>query len=140
MSSVAGYAATPFSGPYASSKHALEGWSDSLRCELIPFGVKVIVVEPALINTPLWDKDSEGRIEQYRNTIFYEANRRKLEHETAEAKARGVHPDEVVKTIHRALTEKDPKTRYLVTNHPVLHRLVKILPDKILDKLVVKDL
>jgi hypothetical protein len=34
---------------------------------------------------------------------------------------------------------KDPKTRYLVTNHPVLHRLVKILPDKLLDKAVVRE-
>lgn len=139
MSSVSGYMATPFSGPYASSKHAIEGWSDALRRELMPFDVKVIVVEPALINTPLWDKDPAGRIEQYRDTIFYEANRRKLEHETAEAKAHGVHPDEVAKTIYRSLMEKNPKTRYLVTNHPVQHRLVKILPDKLLDKLVVKE-
>jgi len=139
MSSVAGYAATPFSGPYASSKHAIEGWSDSLRRELIPFGVKVIVVEPALINTPLWDQDSEGRVGQYRDSLFYEANRRKLEHETAEAKTRGVHPAEVAQTVYRAMEAKDPKTRYLVTNHPVLHRLVKILPDKLLDKAVVRE-
>jgi len=139
MSSVAGYAATPFSGPYASSKHAIEGWSDSLRRELIPFGVKVIVVETALINTPLWDQDSEGRVGQYRDSLFYEANRRKLEHETAEAKTRGVHPAEVAQTVYRAMEAKDPKTRYLVTNHPVLHRLVKILPDKLLDKAVVRE-
>ena len=61
VSSVAGFVATPFSGPYASSKHAIEGWSDALRRELMPLGVKVIVVEPALINTPLWDRDIEGR-------------------------------------------------------------------------------
>jgi NAD(P)-dependent dehydrogenase (short-subunit alcohol dehydrogenase family) len=76
LSSVAGNGATPFPGPYASSKHAIEGWSDSLRRELIPFGVQVIVIQPALINTPLWDRDSEGRIQQYKESIFYEANRR----------------------------------------------------------------
>ena len=139
MSSVAGYAATPFSGPYASSKHAIEGWSDALRRELLPFDVKVIVVEPALINTPLWNKDLEGRIEQYRDTIFYKANRRKLEHEAAEAKAHGVHPDVVAEAVYRALTMPHPKTRYLVSNHPVLHRLVKFLPDTLLDKLVTKE-
>jgi NAD(P)-dependent dehydrogenase (short-subunit alcohol dehydrogenase family) len=138
VSSVAGFVATPFSGPYASSKHALEGWSDALRRELMPMGVKVIVVEPALINTPLWDRDLEGRIEQYRGSMFYEANRKKLEHEAAEAKTRGVQPGVVAEAIYQALTAPNPKPRYLVTNHPVLHRLAKILPDALLDRLIAK--
>ena len=139
VSSVAGFVATPFSGPYASSKHALEGWSDALRRELIPLGVKVIVVEPALINTPLWDRDIEGRIQQYRGSIFYEANRKKLEHEAAEAKAHGVQPEVVAEAIYQALTIPKPKPRYLVTNHPVQHRLVRFLPDALLDRLVMKE-
>jgi len=139
VSSVAGFVATPFSGPYASSKHAIEGWSDALRRELMPLGVKVIVVEPALINTPLWDRDLNGRIEQYRGSIFYEANRKKLEHEMAEAKAHGVKPEVVAEAIYQALTAPSPKTRYLVTNHPVQHRLVKFLPDTVLDRVVEKE-
>ena len=139
LSSVAGYVATPFSGPYASSKHAIEGWSDALRRELMPLGVKVVVVEPALINTPLWDKDIEGRIEQYRGSVFYAANRRKLEHEAAEAKVHGVQPDVVAEAIYQALMASNPKPRYLVTNHPVQHRLVKFLPDSLLDRLVAKE-
>jgi hypothetical protein len=138
MSSVAGYVATPFSGPYASTKHAIEGWSDALRRELIPFDVKVIIVEPDLINTPLWDRDFEGRVEQYRDTIFYEANRKKLEQETAEAKAHGVHPDVVAEAVYMALTKKNPRSRYLVTNHPVQHRLARFLPDALLDRLIAK--
>jgi NAD(P)-dependent dehydrogenase (short-subunit alcohol dehydrogenase family) len=140
MSSVAGYVATPFSGPYASTKHAVEGWSDALRRELMPFGVKVIVVEPALVNTPLWDKDFEGRVEQYRGSIFYEANRKKLVHEAAEAKAGGVRPDTVAEAVYQALTNKNPKPRYLVTNHPLLHRLAKFFPDKLLDRMLTKEL
>jgi len=138
VSSVPGFVATPFSGPYASSKHAIEGWSDALRRELIPLGVKVIVVEPALINTPLWDRDLEGSIEQYRGSMFYEANRKKLEHEAAEAKTRGVQPGVVAEAIYQALTAPNPKPRYLVTNHPLLHRLAKILPDALLDRLIAK--
>lgn len=139
VSSVAGFVATPFSGPYASSKYALEGWSDSLRRELMPLGVNVIVVEPALIDTPLWDRDIEGRIERYRGSIFYEANRKKLEHEAAEAKTHGVQPEVVAEVIYQALTVPNPKPRYLVTNHPVQHRLAKILPDVLLDRLVIKE-
>jgi NAD(P)-dependent dehydrogenase (short-subunit alcohol dehydrogenase family) len=139
MSSVAGYVATPFSGPYASSKHALEGWSDALRRELMPLKVKVIVIEPALINTPLWDGDLAGRIEQYRGTVFYEANRRKLEHETAEAKAHGIRPEMVADAVCRALTVPKPKTRYLVSNQPILHGLLRLFPDTLLDRLVVRE-
>jgi len=139
MSSVAGYVATPFSGPYASTKHAIEGWSDALRRELMPLGVKVIVVEPALINTPLWDRDLEGRIEQYRGSMFYEATRKKLEHEAAEAKEHGVQPDVVAEVVYKALTSKNPMPRYLVTNHPIQHRLVRFLPDTLLDRLIAKE-
>lgn len=139
ISSVAGFVATPFSGPYASSKHAIEGWSDSLRRELMPLGVKVIVVQPALIDTPLWDRDIQGRIERYRGSIFYDANRKKLEHEMAEAKMRGIKPEVVAEAIFQAVTEPNPKPRYLVTNHPVQHRLAKLLPDALLDRLVVKE-
>ena len=139
VSSVAGFVATPFSGPYASSKHAIEGWSDALRRELMPFGVKVIVIEPALINTPLWDRDIEGRIEQYRGSMFYRANRKKLEHEAAEAKTHGVQPEVVAKAIYQALTLPNPKPRYLVTNHPIQHRLVRFLPDTLLDRLMAKE-
>jgi len=138
LSSLAGYVATPFSGPYASSKHAIEGWSDALRRELAPLGVKVMVVEPALINTPLWDRDLGGRIEQYRGSMFYEANRKKLEHEAAEAKTHGVRPEVVAEAIYRTLIAPNPKPRYLVTNHPVLHRLVRFLPDRVLDRLLAK--
>ncbi len=139
MSSVAGYVATPFSGPYASSKHALEGWSDALRRELIPLDVKVTVIEPALINTPLWNGDLEGRIEQYRGSVFYEANRRKLEHETAEAKDHGIRPEKVADAVYQALTVPKPKTRYLVSNQPILHGLLRFFPDTLLDRLVVKE-
>ena len=139
VSSVAGFVATPFSGPYASSKHAIEGWSDALRRELMPFGVKVIVIEPALINTPMWDRDIEGRIEQYCGSMFYEANRKKLEHEAAEAKAHGVQPEVVAEAIYQALTLPNPKPRYLVTNHPVQHRLARFLPDALLDRLLAKE-
>ncbi|MGA2782821.1 MAG: SDR family oxidoreductase [Smithella sp.] len=139
VSSVAGFVATPFSGPYAASKHAIEGWSNALRREIMPFGVKVIVIEPALINTPLWDRDIEGRIEQYRGSIFYNANRKKLEHEAAEAKTHGVQPEVVAEAIYQALTLPNPKPRYLVTNHPIQHRLVRILPDTLLDRLMAKE-
>src|SRR5438093_1841345 len=56
MSSIAGLGALPFMGPYAASKFALEAMSDSLRRELLPFGVRVIVIEPGSFKTAIWSK------------------------------------------------------------------------------------
>lgn len=56
MSSDSGFFATPFVGPYCSSKFALEGYADSLRREVILCGVKVILIEPGRIMTPIWNK------------------------------------------------------------------------------------
>src|SRR5437870_11231198 len=56
MSSVAGRGALPFIGPYAASKFSLEAISDSLRRELLPFGVRVIVIEPGSFKTAIWRK------------------------------------------------------------------------------------
>ena len=61
ISSLSGRIAYPFMGPYAASKHALEALSDSLRRELLVYGVDVIVVEPGAIDTPIWDKAAHIR-------------------------------------------------------------------------------
>ena len=59
MSSVAGRFAAPFLGAYAASKFGLEGMSDALRRELIVYGVDVVLIEPGMIATPIWDKAEE---------------------------------------------------------------------------------
>ena len=55
-SSVAGRFAAPLVGPYAASKHALNGMAESLRRELKPWGIGVSVLAPATVSTPIWDK------------------------------------------------------------------------------------
>ncbi|MFZ1980357.1 MAG: SDR family oxidoreductase, partial [Smithella sp.] len=60
MSSDSGFFATPFFGPYCSSKFALEGYSDSLRREITPYGMKVIIIEPGRITTPIWNKGEKN--------------------------------------------------------------------------------
>lgn len=143
ISSAAGFLATPFSGAYAASKHALEGWSDSLRRELIPHGVKVIVVAPGLIKTPLWVKDHDVRIERFKGSIFFEANRKKLEHEISMANEKGIEPSVVAKTVIESLNVVKPKTRYLVTENQMQYRLVKLIKlvsDDMLDDIIRKKM
>src|SRR3954452_24414613 len=74
VSSIGGRVALPMLGPYAASKFALEAVSDSLRREMRPFGVEVVVVEAGGIRTPIWDKGNQ-RAEDLMQSMPEEANR-----------------------------------------------------------------
>src|SRR2546421_2149533 len=54
VGAISGGSALPFPGAYAMSKFALEALTDSLRVELEPWGIRVVVVEPGSIRTPSW--------------------------------------------------------------------------------------
>src|SRR3990167_5251172 len=70
ISSVGGRTATPFMAPYCASKFAVEGLSESLRRELLPYGVDVIIVAPGAVATPIWSKAEEQDITPYANTVY----------------------------------------------------------------------
>ena len=70
MSSVGGRVAMPFLGPYNASKFALEAVSESLRRELMIYGVDVIVIAPGAIATPIWDKADALDVSRYANTPY----------------------------------------------------------------------
>jgi NAD(P)-dependent dehydrogenase (short-subunit alcohol dehydrogenase family) len=59
MGSVSGRLALPFLGPYAASKFALEAVADALRAEVAPFGIRVSLVQPGSIATPMWRKGAK---------------------------------------------------------------------------------
>src|SRR6185437_4146724 len=70
ISSVGGRTANPFMAPYCASKFALEGLSESLRRELMLFGIDVIVIAPGAVATPIWDKAEQIDTSRYANTPY----------------------------------------------------------------------
>jgi NAD(P)-dependent dehydrogenase (short-subunit alcohol dehydrogenase family) len=76
ISSVGGKNGAPFLGAYAASKHGLEGMSESLRCELMLYGIDVIIVGPGSVATPIWDKAEEVDASGYDKTEYSESVRR----------------------------------------------------------------
>src|SRR5229473_2292864 len=73
ISSVAGKNGNPMSAAYSASKHAIEGLSESLRRELMLFGIDVIIVAPGAVKTPIWSKAEETDISVYQNSPYYPA-------------------------------------------------------------------
>ena len=65
-----GRVALPFGAPYNASKFAVEGLSESLRRELLPFGIDVIVIGPGAVATAIWAKGEEVDITPYLSTPF----------------------------------------------------------------------
>jgi NAD(P)-dependent dehydrogenase (short-subunit alcohol dehydrogenase family) len=144
LSSVGGRVSMAFTAPYAASKHAIEAIGDALRVELRTSKVKVALVEPGSVATPIWDK---GRREADRLSVPEELREQyghvpeamdKVLQDTAR---RGLPPEQVAETIERALTAKRMKARYLVGRDAKGMVFVRsLLPDLVFDRLARRAL
>jgi len=139
MSSVGGKVASPFVGPYNTSKFALEGLSEALRRELMIYGVDVIVIAPGAIATPIWDKADAIDVSRYANTPYAQALDR-VKRYMVELGRKGFPPERIGETVHTALTTASPKTRYVVTPEPFTNWMSRNLPKRMVDKTVAKRL
>jgi NAD(P)-dependent dehydrogenase (short-subunit alcohol dehydrogenase family) len=139
MSSDSGFFATPFFGPYCSSKFALEGYADSLRRELLLCGVKVVIMQPGRVATPIWDK-GEKMLQGGGTEPFAGIARRIGEHAIVKGKTTGLPPAVIARLVHEALTKEKPRLRYLVAPSTLKYRIIKLLPAGRVDAMVKKEL
>lgn len=139
MSSDSGFFATPFFGPYCSSKFALEGYADSLRREIVPYGVKVIIIEPGRVTTTIWDK-GEKYLNKYDDSLFAVEAKAIGKYAIRKGKTTGLSSLEVAKIVYQVLTISDPKLRYIVAKNKFEYLMMKILPASYVDKLTLKKI
>ena len=141
VSSVSGKFTAPFLGPYCMTKHALESYSDALRQELQPLGMKVSIIEPADVKTPLWNKGDQLKteVEQWISPLFQERGNRFVERAIQNGKQNGMPVSLVSKAICHAIYSSKPKTRYPIVEHRFLYKLLLQVPDPLLDKLFQKE-
>jgi len=139
ISSVGGKVAMAAYGPYAATKFALEAVSDSLRRELAPFGVDVVVVEPGAVRTEMLGRAIAGAQELV-SAMTPEQSRRygglvhAVNAQAASSTASGVPPEAAAKVIAKAVTARKPRTRYTVGREAALIRVTRFLPDRTLDR------
>jgi len=126
MSSLAGIVPLPFWGFYNASKFAVEGYSESLRIELKPFGIHVAMVEPGAIKTPLYAHPTTTPMPEY--SPWRDRALKSMKH--FESIAPG--PDAVAAVVSNIVRNKSPKLRNGLTREgtilPILRRL---LPDDV---------
>jgi NAD(P)-dependent dehydrogenase (short-subunit alcohol dehydrogenase family) len=133
MSSVSGRVAMPFVGAYAASKFALEALSDSLRRELLGSGVRVTLIEPGSVRTPIWDKvQAPGKLERYDGTP-YAAAIPLVRQQALAGVEKGLPASAVAGAVLRALTARQPPARIPVVKRRLRFRLIQLLPDWVLD-------
>ncbi|MFD2935939.1 SDR family NAD(P)-dependent oxidoreductase [Spirosoma flavum] len=134
ISSVNGQIAIPFMGAYVGSKHAVEGLTHSLRRELILFGIKVILVGPGAVKTPIWGKGTD--ISPYANTAYYPAMQWFLKQVEA-SENRGLSIDYLGERIVDIHETARPSVRYaLVPSKLTSWILPRLLPAQTLDWLL----
>lgn len=139
IGSVGGRNANPFMAPYCTSKFGLEGLSESLRRELLPFGVDVIVVAPGAVATPIWDKADELDVSAYADTVYAPALDRLRAYMLSLGKS-GLPAEQIGQVVHTALTAARPKVRYTVSPQPGQLLIGGLLPKRTLDRVIGKRL
>ena len=112
ISSIAGRIGFPVSTAYISSKFAIEGLSESLRYELGPFGIDVIIIEPGVIKTNFFDSMKTAK---KADDVYKEITEKVISGVKMMAEM-GTPPKEVANVIIKSLKDEEPLPRYVVGN------------------------
>lgn len=145
--SQSGFFVSPLMGAYCASKHAIEAVADAYRRELsLNSNIKVSLLQPGQIKTPIWDKSLERKDEilsqvpqNSKDNYQFIMDRVLLRAE--DASINGAPTSEVAQCLLHAIESKRPKTRYRMGKGArTTHLLNKILSDRMMDKIIKKAL
>ena len=141
MGSVSGKIGFPFMAPYCASKFAVEGFSESLRRELMVYDIDVVVVAPGSVATPIWEKVPHPTSE-VKNSDFGPFARRVYNSIVKMNKAGILNSDMLAQKVFNIMEKKRPKTRYTYVKNKFREYIVPryFLTAKMLDNIIRKRL
>ncbi|PKJ54115.1 short-chain dehydrogenase [Bacillus sp. SN10] len=140
ISSISGQVGFPGLSPYVSSKYALEGWSESLRLEVKPFGIDVALIEPGSYNTNIWEVGKQLATNQSDTTSPYKEYMDKIQKHINSGSDTFGNPVDVAKKIVEIAEAKRTTLRYPIgkgVKFMILAR--KILPWRLWEYLVLRS-
>lgn len=141
ITSMGGKIYTPLGAWYHATKHALEGWSDCLRLELAPFGIRVVIVEPGLIETAFGEVVSKGMLARAGQGA-YAAVTHAVTQSTQEAYGHGRYTSAsvIARVVSRAIKSGKPRTRYVAGAFakPMIF-IRKWFGDRVFDRMVMSQ-
>jgi NAD(P)-dependent dehydrogenase (short-subunit alcohol dehydrogenase family) len=130
ISSMLGLLPGPYRGIYAASKHALEGYTETLDHEVRAFGVRAVLVEPVFTKTNI------GRNEKSVLTALdaYADQRKRVEEVIRQRITHGEEPRAVAEVVYHALSVASPRLHYPVGEGVTLNRLHRFVPPRMFDR------
>src|SRR5213080_2669107 len=130
ISSVLGFLPAPYLGIYAASKHAVEGYTETLDHETRRFGVRALLIEPAYTKTEISGNSKFAKVA----LEVYADERKRLTDAVQQNIEHGDDPRIVAEAVFRAVTAKSPRLRYPVGKGVVLSRMRRYVPAGMFDK------
>jgi len=135
ISSIVGFIPMPYMAVYAASKHAIEGYSESLDHEVREYGVRVLLVEPAWTNTSF----EANAVQPDQPLPVYAEHRRAFNQQMAAAVKDGDDPAIVAKAVVAAATDAKPKLRYPAgAQTGRVHTMRRLVPSRLFDRQIRK--
>jgi len=137
VSSMGGVIWEPFGAWYHATKFALEGFSDSLRVELAPFGIQVVVIQPGVIRTEWSGIARDGLLRHSGEGAYAQPARRHARMLKGASSSFASPPEVVAETIARAVRARRPRTRYATGRMAnTLMALRRLIPDRTFDRVM----
>jgi NAD(P)-dependent dehydrogenase (short-subunit alcohol dehydrogenase family) len=132
ISSMNGLLPAPYRGIYAASKHALEGYTETLDHEVRQFGIRAVLLEPVFTKTDI----SRNEKSTVRTLDAYADQRERVEEVIQQSTAHGDEPRAVAEVIYRALTAASPRLHYPVGEGIMLTRFRRFVPPRLFDRVL----
>jgi len=141
ISSVSGRMGMPFVSAYVGSKYALEGISESLRKELLFYGIDVVLIEPGPIKTPIWKKSMDPMLDKFSDSVYHPIMKKSQEKFMAPSIENALSPEKTASIIFREFQKQNSRARVVIVGQKWKNwTLPKLLPARVLDKILGKAL
>lgn len=136
ISSIGGLMGLPFYGVYSASKHAVEGFSESLSMEVRPFGIKVCLIEPGEYQSRL---AANRRVQSVSELSPYFDNFQKFNRVSGQESQRARDPHEIARLVYQIINRPNPAVRYKTGTlmEKLTPALKNILPSRMFEKLIM---